>query len=62
MKRKGAWQDATGVVHQETGSLLAAVGGWAMLMWCGAEAPYDPSYRFTKRTVDCMTCLVKGAT
>lgn len=59
MKRRGTWRDDKGVVHQETGSLLASVGGWTMLMWCGVEAKYNPSYRFTRRIVDCMTCLVK---
>lgn len=60
MKRLGTWQDDKGIVHQETGSLLASVGGWVMLTWCGVEAKYDPRlYRFTRREVDCMTCLVK---
>lgn len=48
------WHDKHGIVHQE--------GTWSehITMRCGAKATYRCVQ--TKADVDCMACLVKGAT
>jgi hypothetical protein len=48
------WRDRHGVVHQ------TALRSWQIKMLCGAVATYQ--CRQTESSVDCMGCLVKGAT